>query len=165
MNVRTITAIAFLVVAAALAGCAGKTTDPRQGGLFSYNPKAYEERLAERKQNLSRIEQATEEEKAKSSQLEMEKSAREQEKADLEAEFQKLATSTAALEKDIRNTRAGTAARKKEQGRILGEIEALKAASKLADEMEDPEEQQLELERLQKRRDALEKEAAKLMLL
>ena len=26
-----------------LAGCAGQTTDPRQGGLFSYNPQAYEQ--------------------------------------------------------------------------------------------------------------------------
>ena len=40
---------------ALLSGCAtsGGTTDPRQGGLFSYNPKAYERRIQEREARLS----------------------------------------------------------------------------------------------------------------
>jgi chromosome segregation ATPase len=38
-----------------VSGCAagGGTTDPRQGGLFSYNPKAYERRVQEREARLS----------------------------------------------------------------------------------------------------------------
>lgn len=42
-----------------LAGCAGGTTDPRQGGLFSYNPTAYEQRIAERENSLSNIQKDT----------------------------------------------------------------------------------------------------------
>jgi chromosome segregation ATPase len=38
-----------------LLGCAadGGTDDPRRGGLFSYNPKAYERRIQEREARLS----------------------------------------------------------------------------------------------------------------
>ena len=52
-----------------LSGCAGTTTDPRRGGLFSYNPKAYEQRLADRERELSAIEQDTAAQKRKSAQL------------------------------------------------------------------------------------------------
>ena len=60
-----ITGVALLL----LNGCAGGTTDPRQGGLFSYNPDAYEKRLADREQNLSGIESDTAAQKRKSAQL------------------------------------------------------------------------------------------------
>ncbi len=50
-------------------GCTGTTTDPRQGGLFSYNPKAYEERLTDRENQLSSIEKDTAAQKRKSTQL------------------------------------------------------------------------------------------------
>lgn len=164
MKTRTCSVLSLLTLVT-LAGCAGQTTDPRQGGLFSYNPKAYEQRLEERKQNLDQIEQSTQEAQTKSSQLEAEKTAQEQEKAELEAKLQELSAATASLEKDIRGAEVKTAAQNKERERILGEIQSLKSSFKLADEMEDPEEKRLELERLNKRRDELEKEAAKLMLL
>ena len=40
---------------ALLHACAtgGATTDPRKGGLFSYNPKAYESRIQEREERLN----------------------------------------------------------------------------------------------------------------
>jgi len=40
-------------------GCAGQTTDPRKGGLFSYDPQAYERRLAERQAKLDAVENDT----------------------------------------------------------------------------------------------------------
>jgi len=52
-----------------LNGCAGSTTDPRQGGLFSYDPAAYEQRLAEREHHLSSIESDTAAQKRKSIRL------------------------------------------------------------------------------------------------
>jgi len=52
-----------------LNGCAGSTTDPRKGGLFSYNPDAYEKRLSDREHQLSDIESDTAAEKRKSAQL------------------------------------------------------------------------------------------------
>jgi chromosome segregation ATPase len=46
--------IGLYVLLFALAGCA-TTTDPRQGGLFSYNPNAYEQRLQQRRQTLEAL--------------------------------------------------------------------------------------------------------------
>lgn len=52
-----------------LNGCAGGTTDPRQGGLFSYDPAAYEQRLSDREHRLSSIEGDTAAQKRKSARL------------------------------------------------------------------------------------------------
>ena len=52
-----------------LNGCAGGTTDPRQGGLFSYDPNAYEQRLSDRERHLSSIENDTAAQKRKSTRL------------------------------------------------------------------------------------------------
>ncbi len=52
-----------------LNGCAGGTTDPRQGGLFSYNPDAYEQRLSDRESHLSSVENDTAAQKNKSTRL------------------------------------------------------------------------------------------------
>jgi septal ring factor EnvC (AmiA/AmiB activator) len=49
MDMRMRLLFCILGSCALLQGCAGGgTTDPRQGGLFSYNPKAYERRIQER---------------------------------------------------------------------------------------------------------------------
>ncbi len=53
-------------------GCAGKTTDPRKGGLFSYNPNAYEKRLNDREQKLESIDSDTNAQKRKSDKLKRE---------------------------------------------------------------------------------------------
>jgi hypothetical protein len=58
-----------------LSGCAGTTTDPRKGGLFSYNPDAYEQRLAEREKRLEAIERDTAAQKRKSHVLKKELSS------------------------------------------------------------------------------------------
>lgn len=52
-----------------LSGCAGGTTDPRKGGLFSYNPNAYEQRLTDRETHLSSIENDTAAQQRKSARL------------------------------------------------------------------------------------------------
>ena len=48
-------AIVSLMALLFLTGCV-RTTDPRQGGLFSYSPSAYEARQQEREARLSQIE-------------------------------------------------------------------------------------------------------------
>ena len=52
-----------------LSGCAGKTTDPRKGGLFSYNPDAYEKRLSDRQKQLNSINRDTRIQKNKNKKL------------------------------------------------------------------------------------------------
>ncbi len=53
-----------------LSGCAGKTTDPREGGLFSYNPNAYEKRLSNRENKLHAIQRDTSIQRKKNKRLE-----------------------------------------------------------------------------------------------
>lgn len=53
-------------------GCAGGTTDPRKGGLFSYNPDAYEKRLSDRRSQLGSIESDTSAQKRKTADLQSE---------------------------------------------------------------------------------------------
>lgn len=148
-----------------LAGCAGQTTDPRQGGLFSYNPQAYEQRLQERQTHLSQVEQANREAEHQSLGLESERTSRQQENATLRAKIKKLSASVTRLEKDIKAKQVRNAAQKQEQQRLLTEAGSLQTASRVTDNIEDPEEKRLELQRLQERRDKLEKEAANLMKL
>ena len=148
-----------------LAGCAGQTTDPRQGGLFSYNPDAYNQRLQERQSHLSQVEQDNRVAEDQALSLESERTKREQENVALRAKIKKLSASAARLEKDIKAKQAKNAAQKKEQQRLLTEAGSLQTASRVTDNIEDPEEKRLELQRLQERRDKLEKEAANLMKL
>lgn len=61
--------ISTVITLLALNGCAGGTTDPRHGGLFSYNPDAYEQRLADRERHLSDIENDTAAQQRKSARL------------------------------------------------------------------------------------------------
>ncbi len=51
-----------------ISGCA-TTTDPRKGGLFSYNPDVYEERLEERRDKLLTVEEINKQEKNRLLQL------------------------------------------------------------------------------------------------
>jgi chromosome segregation ATPase len=157
--------VVSLLAAATLIGCAGQTTDPRQGGLFSYNPQAYDKRIQDRREHLSDVDQSTQAAGEQSSMLEAEKSSREKKNAALRKQLRKLSASVASLEKEIKSKQAKTNVQKKERQRMLTEINSIKSSSKLADEMDDPEEKRFELERLTKKREKLEKEAANLMLL
>lgn len=55
------------------AGCFGASTNPREGGLFGYNPEAYEARQQERQARLEAIRQEQLREKATSASLEEKK--------------------------------------------------------------------------------------------
>jgi len=57
-----------------LSGCAGQTTDPRKGGLLSYNPKAYDQRLQERRNYLASVEDDTAAQRKKNRNLKYQKS-------------------------------------------------------------------------------------------
>ena len=74
-------------------GC--QTTDnPREGGLFSYDPQAYDRRLEERRQRLDQAKQEQAAEQQRTSQLEAEA-------ADKRAQRDALAADLAALDSDI----------------------------------------------------------------
>ncbi len=155
----------WLLVALTIGGCAQHTTDPRQGGLFSYNPTAYEQRLADRQQQLQQLQQQEQTERGHQEELERQKRARSQEKAALEQELHQMHSSLAAMEQKLKKIRLQTTEQRQEQKRILQEINKLKLLSQSADMSEENKGKRRELEALKKKRDQLEKEAAELMLL
>lgn len=63
--------VSVLIMASVCLACmqCATTTDPREGGLFSYNPKAYEQRLQERQTRLKELEAQKEEEQRKQQEL------------------------------------------------------------------------------------------------
>ncbi len=75
-----------------LGGCGVGTTDPSQGGFFSYNPSAYEERLKQRETHLASTEAQRNRSAAHS--------------AALEKEVGRKTISVAQQEKELRNMRA-----------------------------------------------------------
>ena len=52
-----------------LAGCAGNTTDPSKGGLFSYDPSAYKQRISQQQNDLNVIQNDTAVQQDKNRQL------------------------------------------------------------------------------------------------
>ena len=154
------------IMASILFGCARGSEDPRAPGLGNYNPEAYEQRLRERQEKLDSIRRGNESLKSETGLLERDKAVVLDEKRGIEQEMHKLSTSISSLERSLKAKQTKTAAQRKEQQRLLGELENLRGSAKAnTDNVANPEERRLELERLQKRRQELEKEANNLMKL
>ena len=154
------------IVASILFGCARGSEDPRAPGIWNYDREAYERRLRERQEKLEAFRQGNQSLKSETGRLESDKAAVLNEKRAVEQEMQKLSTSISSLERSVKVKQARTASQRKEQQRLLGELEKLRASAKANTDYEiNPEERKLELERLRKRRDELEKEANNLMKL
>jgi predicted nucleic acid-binding Zn-ribbon protein len=113
-----------------LIGCA-TTTDPRQGGLFSYNPQAYEQRLEERRQTMAALDknrleaerleievqakrEAVTEQKKLLSGLDAELADTHQRIATYQSQNQQQAAEKARLERDIRQAKTRLQALQKE---------------------------------------------------
>lgn len=160
---KVIIFIAAMIFVSMLVGCAGQTTDPRQGGLFSYNPDAYEQRLAEQRSRLAKIEAATSRENAKTGSLEATKSSQILQKKELESKLAKLMTSIAILDQELRSAELLTAEKEQERKRILHDLKELQQSVALADKEDDFGDKRLEIERLKKKRKALEDESILLL--
>jgi chromosome segregation ATPase len=123
--------IGLYVLVFVLTGCA-TTTDPRQGGLFSYSPKAYEQRLEERRQTLRALDKNAEElprleheaeerrqvlaeQKKQLIALETELTNVHQRVAMYQAQNQEKAAEKTRLERDIRQAEAQLRALKKDE--------------------------------------------------
>jgi peptidoglycan hydrolase CwlO-like protein len=117
---RTIIGLFILLVA----GCA-TTDDPRQGGLFSYNPGAYEARLEQRHQNLAALQENQQQEAEQARQLESDVQIRQ---AMLERERERLHGLDAdlvRLQQNINQYQARTNAQQGEKQRLGREIKRL----------------------------------------
>jgi len=124
--------IGLYVLLCILTGCCA-TTDPRQGGLFCYNPKAYEKRLEERRQTLTALEKNAAEQSRLEREAEEKRQVLAEQKKQLialgteltdvyqriatyQAQNQEQAAEKARLERDIGHAEARLRALKKEEG-------------------------------------------------
>ena len=103
-SIYTIGVISLLFV---LSSCANQTTDPHQGGLFSYNPAAYESRIQSRQKRLAQQKKENQSMRNKGARLEKEKTSVKREMAALKKKIASLYKSIASLEKKLRKATDG----------------------------------------------------------
>ena len=115
-----------------LLGCA-TTDNPRQGGLFGYNPSAYERRVAERRQIAEELARNNQERQRDAQQLQQEKIAKrgvieDQQKIlnALDIEMARLDTDLNHLEQNINTYKERTKAQKAKKQQIMDETAKLK---------------------------------------
>lgn len=140
------------------------TENPREGGLFGYNPQAYEKRKAEREAKLNALEEEKTTAKQKTVELESEKDLKTKEHSELEQQTKSLDKDIDRLEDLIASLKVNT---EKERKRLWGINVKLDAVKKeLAQVKSDPaiptELKEKEVERLKKKIDDLLAEAEEL---
>jgi len=143
-------------------GCANQTTDPHQGGLFSYNPKAYEQRIAERKTRLSALEKENQAMQQQGTSLAGQKAAQEKQLAELKSKLAGLASENRSLQDKINQAALTTEAQNRERQRILAELDQVRREMAQAGAVTDPREKQKELERLKEKQARLAREVEEL---
>jgi chromosome segregation ATPase len=107
-----------------IVGCA-TTDDPREGGLFHYDPEAYEKRLEQRRRNLETLQQNQQHEKKKSQDLESDVQTKQ---ALMESERERirlLDNDLTQLEENINKYQAKTNSQRAEKQRLGREIKWL----------------------------------------
>jgi chromosome segregation ATPase len=115
-----------------MVGCA-TTDDPRQGGLFGYNPAAYERRIEERQQTVGTLEKQRQTLQEESRQLQGQEAAtrqiRDEQRAQLaalDAQLVQLDGGLTRIQRKVETYRAQTAAKQKEKQRVMNEVQTLK---------------------------------------
>ena len=116
----------LLVVAGTLllAGC-GLSTDPTQGGLFGYNPSAYEARQQQKRAALQDIESANQSYRADNQRLEQEKARKASTVAGQEKALAALRKDVKGLSSSIDKLNRGTAEQRAHAARLQRQQTAL----------------------------------------
>ena len=143
------------------AGCA-TTDDPRQGGLFGYNPSAYERRIAEREARLRVLqdEQAKQLEQAKL--LEESAAQKRDEKDEAARKLADLDADLAKLERSVRNSKVRTKAQERQIAKLQSQLQTVKeqrGEMQYSSDTSNQAEKQKQIEDLQGQIDQLLKEA------
>jgi chromosome segregation ATPase len=115
-----------------MVGCA-TTDDPRQGGLFGYNPTAYERRIEERQRAVGALERQRQTLQEESRQLQGQETAtrqiRDEQRAQLaalDAQLIQLDGGLTRIQQKVETYKARTAAKQKEKQRVISEVQTLK---------------------------------------
>lgn len=158
--------VGALIILLNLGGCVSTETDPRKGGLFSYNPKAYEKRIEERKTSLSETEAGTEQAKQEGRQLEANKQDKQTQQKALKDKLTALYAESGKLQKQLNQAKASNTVQEKELKRLKSDVASLRTNTiKANNSSASDAAKQAEITRLQKYMDELLKEAEALSAL
>ena len=122
--------LTVLICVLLLAGC-GASQDPREGGFFGgisgLGSGAYEERVEEREQRLSRLQQIQKDLDAESREIDAQKTDL-REQIELErAHLEEMQNSTARLEQEVSRMSAGDAAGEKKVNELRSRLNDLQS--------------------------------------
>lgn len=137
-----------------LGGCAAGSTNPREGGLFSYNPQAYEKRLEERRSFLASEDYRAEENESQRLALESEKSVKSKRLAAEKKRLNSLKSDLQRSQNRLDNYKAKNASQEKELEELRARHRALQSKSTSLGDV-DTEEKRAELAKLRKEADML----------
>jgi chromosome segregation ATPase len=152
-----------LIILLTLGSCVSNETDPRKGGLFSYNPKAYEKRLEEKKATLSETEAATEQAKQEGQNLAASKQEKQARHEALKKELAVLYAESGKLQQQLDQAKTANAGQEKKLKRLKTQVADLRAKTLATNNSGASDAaKQAEVARLQKRMDELLEEAATL---
>jgi chromosome segregation ATPase len=160
MIVNRLVVVGCLAALSGLVGCQ-TTSDPRQGGLFSYNPQAYEQRLAERQARLEHIERQTAAEQQRSRELEATLDEKEAERQARARDLEALDEDIAQVEAELQAFEGKTAAAEQKHWQLGVRLKSVKKqlAEVRAEQHADVEEKKQEIDRLRRTLDRLLAEA------
>ena len=141
-----------------LAGC-GLSTDPTQGGLFGYNPKAYEARQQEKRAALQGIESSNQTYRDENWRLQQEKARKTSTVAGQEKELAALRKEVKGLSGSIDKLNKGSAAQRARAADLQRQHAALHRDVERASQEDDLQQRKLQIQRLKNELRALEQEA------
>ncbi|MCP4119153.1 MAG: hypothetical protein GY737_27860 [Desulfobacteraceae bacterium] len=120
--------ICYALLFFALFGCTASTeTDPRKGGLFSYNPKAYEQRLEERRGELAETEADTAKTQEETERHKADKQARQAEHESVRQQLSALYADSGKLQRKLDQAKAANAKQEKELARLKTKVAGLRS--------------------------------------
>ncbi|ADK84838.1 serine/threonine-protein kinase MRCK alpha (CDC42-binding protein kinase alpha) [Desulfarculus baarsii DSM 2075] len=142
------------------AGCA-TTEDPRTGGLFGYNPEAYQRRAQSQEAQLQALQQEQMQGQQTRGYLEQQRAQKLQEKQRMEQDLAALEGDVAKLQRKIDRATLDTKAQRDRYARIKRELNSVNAEIARLKKAASPanEARIQEIKRLQKKLDGLLQEA------
>ncbi|MDD9300904.1 MAG: hypothetical protein HUK40_00610 [Desulfobacter sp.] len=159
-------AIGSLIILSLVGGCVSTETDPRKGGLFSYNPKAYEKRIDDRKSTLETTEADTAQAKQEGQALELTQQEKQAQHEAMKTKLAVLYNESGKLQKELEQTKAANAQQEKELKRLLEEVGNFRNHTiKTNNSKTSDAAKQAKIAQLQQRMDELLKEAEALSAL
>lgn len=156
-----IPASACLLMIFSLGACVSSTeTDPHKGGLFGYNPKAYEKRIEERKATLEATQSDTQQAKLTSQKLDETKKEKLAQHETMKTKLAALYSESGKLKEQLAQAKTANASQKQELNRLQDEVASLRTDTlKINNSSASDADKQEKIKQLQQKMDKLLEEA------